>query len=111
MMKDQMVHIHRGLSVKIQRKKLFGKTEAKRAVMSRISHQEGRLLTKEPMLVGYQIAILMLDPDSQVERTINAKVTKVGTVDFHGKRVFEADVEFVNLSKKDIIMLENLFYI
>lgn len=102
---------HKDLPVTIYRKRLFRKSEGHRAIMSDISRTGGRLLTREPLIEGYQIAIEMTDPDSERARQLPACVKSVGTIDFHGKRIFEVHVEFLKLKRDDFIMLENLFYI
>ena len=102
---------HKDLSVRIHRKRLFHKSEWRRAVMSDISRSGGRLLTREPMLEGYQIGIAVTDPETERERELAAKVTRVIIIDYRGKRIYELHVEFVKLTRESRIMLENLFYI
>ncbi len=102
---------HKDISVRIHRKQLFRKSEWCRAVMSDIGRKGGRLLTREPMIEGYQIVIAMTDPETERERELPAKVTRVATMDYCGKRIFELHVEFLKLKREDIIMLENVFYI
>jgi len=102
---------HKDLSVRIHRKRLFHKSERCRAVMSDISRSGGRLLTREPMLEGYHVGIAVTDPETERERELTAKVTRVLTIDYRGKRIYELHVEFVKLTREDRIMLENLFYI
>ena len=102
---------HKDLSVRIHRKRLFRKSEWHRAVLSDISRTGGRLLTRESMLEGYQIGIAITDPETEWERELTAKVTRVTTIDYRGKRIFELRVEFVKLTRDDRIMLENIFYI
>lgn len=101
---------HKDISVKIHRKRLFRKSEWCRAVLSDISRTGGRLLTCEAMLEGYQIGILIMDPDSNRERELTGRVARVGTITYRGKQVFELHVEFVRLKRDDQIMLENVFY-
>jgi len=102
---------HKDINVRIHRKRLFRKSEWQRAVMSDISRKGGRLLTREPLLDGYQVAIRMLDPDTDRERELTARVTRVGTIDYRGKRIFEVHVRFIKLKHEDLIMLENVFYV
>lgn len=102
---------HKDIPVRIHRKRLFRKSEWHRAVLSDISRTGGRLLTCEPLVEGYQIGIAMNDPDAQRERELSARVTRVGTIDYRGRRVFEVRVEFQRLSREDVIMLENVFYV
>jgi len=102
---------HKRIAVRIHRKRLFRKGEWYRAVMSDISRTGGRLLTREVLLEGYQVGVAMMDPDVEIERELPARVTRVGTIDYKGKRIFEVHVEFVKLTQADLIMLENLFYI
>lgn len=102
---------HKDIAVKIHRKRLFRKSEWSRAVMSDISRKGGRLLTREPLVEGHQLGIVMTDPDNQRERELAAKVTRVGTIAYRGKRIFEVHVDFLKLTHDDVIMLENLFYI
>ena len=102
---------HKDLSVRIHRKRLFRKSEWRRAVLSDISRTGGRLLTREPMLEGYQIGIAIVDPETDWERELTAKVKHVTTIDYRGKRIYELLVEFVKLTHDDRIMLENIFYV
>ena len=102
---------HKDISVRIHRKRLFRRSEWSRAVMSDISRKGGRLLTREPLIEGYQIVIAMIDPDSERQRELPARVVRVGTIDYRGKRVFEVHIEFLRLKREDTIMLENIFYI
>jgi hypothetical protein len=102
---------HKDISVKIHRKRLFRRSASSRAVMSDISRKGGRLLTREPLIEGYQIIITMVDPDTERDRELPARVTRVGTIDYRGKRIFEVHVEFLKLKREDVIMLENIFYI
>jgi hypothetical protein len=102
---------HKDIAVKIHRKRLFRQSEWSRAVLSDISRKGGRLLTREPMLEGYQIGIAVVDPDTELERELPAKVRRVSTIDYHGKRIFELYVDFLRLKREDVIMLENIFYI
>jgi hypothetical protein len=102
---------HKDIAVQICRKRLFRKSEWCRAVLSDMSRKGGRLLTREPMLEGYQIAIAIVDPDTELVRELPATVKGVGTIDYRGKRIFELHVEFVRLKHDDVIMLENIFYI
>jgi hypothetical protein len=80
-------------------------------VLSDISRTSARLLTREPMLEGYQIGIAVVDPDTELVRELPAAVKRVGTIDYRGKRIFELHVEFFRLKRDDVIMLENIFYI
>jgi hypothetical protein len=102
---------HKDLSVRIHRKRLFRKSEWCRAVLKDIGRTGARLLTREPMLEGYQLCIGIVDPETERERELTARVARVVTIDYHGKRLFELHVEFVKLSRNDLVMLENLFYI
>jgi hypothetical protein len=102
---------HKDISVRIHRKRLFRRSEWSRAVMSDISRRGGRLLTREPLIEGYQIVIAMVDPDTERERELPARVVRVGTIDYRGRRVFEVHVEFLRLRREDTIMLENIFYV
>ena len=102
---------HKDINVKVHRKQLFRKSEWRRAVMSDIGRKGGRLLTREPLLEGYHVTIAITDPETEREREFTARVTRVATLDYGGKRIFEVFVEFVKLKREDIIMLENLFYI
>jgi hypothetical protein len=102
---------HKDIAVRIHRKRLFRRSEWCRAVLSDISRRGGRILTREPMLEGYQIGIGIIDPDTELERELSATVKRVNTIDYRGKRIFELHVDFLRLSRQDIIMLENIFYI
>lgn len=99
------------LSVRIHRKRLFRKSEWCRAVLSDISRTGGRLLTREPMLEGYQIGIAITDPETERERELAARVTRVTTIEYRGKRIYELRADFVKLTRESRIMLENIFYI
>jgi len=102
---------HKDIAVRIHRKRLFRRSEWCRAVLSDMSRTGGRLLTREPMLEGYQIGIAIIDPDTELEREIAARVARVNTIDYRGKRIFELHVEFLRLKREDMIMLENIFYV
>jgi hypothetical protein len=102
---------HKDMAVRIHRKRLFRRSEWCRAVLSDISRKGGRILTRDPMLEGYQIGIAILDPDTELERELTASVKRVNTIDYRGKRIFELHVEFLSLRREDLIMLENIFYV
>jgi hypothetical protein len=101
---------HKRIPVRVHRKRLFRKSEWHDAVLAEVSRTGGRLLTCEALLEGYQVGIAIVDPDVQIERELPARVTRVGTLDYKGRRIFEVHVEFLRLTQADLIMLENLFY-
>jgi hypothetical protein len=101
---------HKRIPVRVHRKRLFRKGEWHSAVLAEISRTGGRLLTRELLLEGYQVGIAIMDPDVEIERELPARVTRVGTLDYKGSRIFEVHVEFLRLTQADLIMLENLFY-
>ncbi|MBN1917437.1 MAG: hypothetical protein JW889_05970 [Verrucomicrobia bacterium] len=102
---------HKDMAVRIHRKRLFRRSEWCRAVLSDISRKGGRVLTREPMLEGYQIGIAIVDPDTELERELAASVKRVNTIDYRGKHIFELHVEFVGLKREDLILLENIFWV
>lgn len=101
---------HKHLPVTIQRKKLFGRTPPHRAYIQDINIHGGRLFTREPLKQNCHICITFRDPDTDTDRVLCAKVTDADCVLYHGKRVFQAYMEFVRLTKHDEVMLQNIFY-
>ncbi len=101
---------HKHVPVTVQRKKLFGKAAAHRAYIQDINIQGGRLFTREPLKQNCHICITFRDPDSDRDRVLSAKVTNTDCILYHGKKVFQASMEFVKLTKHDEVMLQNIFY-
>jgi len=101
---------HKHLPVVIQRKKLFGKTPPHRGYVQDISLHGGRLFTTEPLKQNCHICITFRDPDSDTDRVLCAKVTSADCILYHGKKIFEANMEFLRLTKHDEVMLQNIFY-
>lgn len=105
---DRVFHKH--LPVIVQRKKLFGKTRPHKGYIQDISIHGGRLLTTEPLRENCHLCITFRDPDSDMDRLLSAKVISADCILYHGKKVFEAHMEFLKLTKHDQVMLQNIFY-
>ncbi len=101
---------HKHLPVVIQRKRLFGKTAPHRAYIQDISIHGGRLFTTEPLKDNCHICITFRDPDSDSNRVLCARVTSADSILYQGKTIFQAQMEFLKLSKHDEVMLQNIFY-
>lgn len=101
---------HKHLPVVIQRKKFFGKSPPHRAYIQDISIHGGRLFTREPLKENCNICVTFRDPDTDTDRVLSARVTTAGFILYHGKKVFQAHMEFVKLTKHDEVMLQNIFY-
>jgi hypothetical protein len=101
---------HKHLPVVIQRKKLLGKTPPHRAYIQDISLHGGRLFTTEPLKENSHICITFRDPDTDTNRILSAKVIFADCLLYHGKKIFQANMEFLKLSKHDEVMLQNIFY-
>lgn len=105
---DRMFHKH--MPVIVQRKKLLGKTPSHKGYIQDISIHGGRLLTTEPLKENCHICLTFRDPDSDTDRVLCAKVTSADCLVYHGKKVFQANMEFLKLTKHDEVMLQNIFY-
>jgi hypothetical protein len=105
---DRTFHTH--LPVVIQKRKLFGRTSPHKAYIQDISIHGGRLFTTEPLRENCHLCITFKDPDSETDRILHAKVTCSDCVLYHGKKIFEANMEFLKLTKHDEVMLQNIFY-
>jgi hypothetical protein len=101
---------HKHVPVVIQKKRLLGKTPPHKAYVQDISVHGGRLFTTEPLKENCHLCITFRDPDSDTDRILCAKVTTADCVLYHGTRVFQADMEFLKLTKHDQVMLQNIFY-
>ena len=107
---DTQRTFHKHLPVTIQKKKLFGKSTPHRAYVQDINLRGGRLLTAEPLSENCHVFITFRDPDTDTDRVLCAKVTCAGCLNYHGKAIFQAFMEFEKLTKHDEVMLQNIFY-
>ncbi len=101
---------HKHLAVIVQRKKLLGKSSPHKGYVQDINIHGGRLLTTEALKENCHISLTFRDPDSDTDRILCAKVTSADCILYHGKTVFEAQMEFLRLTKHDEVMLQNIFY-
>jgi len=101
---------HKHLPVIIQKKKLLGKSTPHKAYIQDINLHGGRILTTEPLKENCHICITFRDPDTDTDRVLCAKVTSADYVLYHSKKVFQAYMEFLKLTKHDEVMLQNIFY-